>query len=69
MHGEMKRTEIQGILGLRHEDYFRGAYLVPALDAGLIEMTIPGKPNSRLQKYHLTPKGAALLTALRQADE
>jgi ATP-dependent DNA helicase RecG len=27
------------------------------IDSCLIEYTIPGKPNSRLQKYHLTDKG------------
>ena len=27
----------------------------------LIEMTLPNKPNSRLQKYRLTPSGLALL--------
>ena len=55
--GEMKRTDIQGALALRHEDYFREAYLLPALTAGLIEMTIPGKPTSSKQKYRLTKKG------------
>ncbi len=28
----------------------------------LIELTIPGKPNSRLQKYRLTERGRASLT-------
>jgi hypothetical protein len=59
MQGEIRRQDIQAALGLRHEDYFREAYLVPALNEGLIEMTIPDKPTSRLQKYRLTDKGRA----------
>jgi len=59
--GEMKRIELQEALGLRHEDYFREAYLVPALEAGLIEMTIPDKPRSSKQKYRLTETGKQVL--------
>ncbi|MGD9975725.1 MAG: Fic family protein [Desulfatirhabdiaceae bacterium] len=61
MTGELKRTEIQKKLGLKHEDHFREAYLLPSLNTGLIEMTIPGKPKSSKQKYRLTDKGRMLL--------
>lgn len=61
LSGPMKRTDIQNALGLKHEDYFREAYLSPALADGLVEMTIPDKPTSRLQKYRLTAKGKALI--------
>ncbi|MEI7455914.1 MAG: ATP-binding protein [Nitrosomonadales bacterium] len=44
----MSRRELCESLGLKGEDNFRRLYLLPALNAGLIEMTIPGKPNSRL---------------------
>jgi len=37
------------------------ASMVKLLQAGLIEYTIPGKPNSRLQQYRLTDQGKALL--------
>ncbi len=38
---EKSRKELQGLLGLQHEDHFRKAYLLPALAAGLLEMTRP----------------------------
>ena len=60
INGPMKRQEIQDALGLKHEDHFREAYLIPALHAGLIEMTIPDKPRSRLQKYRLTRTGSTV---------
>ena len=43
-------------LGLSHRPTFRKNYLQPALDAGLIERTLPDKPNSSLQKYRLRSK-------------
>lgn len=45
------REELQLALGLKDRKSFRERYLKPALEAGLIEMTIPDKPNSKLQKY------------------
>lgn len=61
MTDSMKRSEIQDQLGLKHEEHFRRAYLLPAMEAGLIEMTIPDKPRSRLQQYRLTGKGLQFL--------
>ena len=60
------RQHLQEALGLKHEDHFRKAYLSPALQAGLIEMTIPDKPRSRNQRYRLTPAGREFL---RQSEE
>ena len=57
LHGDMIRREIQNALGLRHEEHFREYYLVPALEASIIEMTIPDKPRSSKQKYRLTARG------------
>ena len=46
--------ELMKKLGLSHRPTFRQNYLQPALDAGVIERTLPDKPNSRLQKYRRT---------------
>ena len=61
VRGEVSRQSLQRTLGLKDAEHFRQHYLAPALVAGLIEMTLPDKPNSRLQKYRLTAKGQALL--------
>jgi hypothetical protein len=47
----MARDELQRILELKDRTSFRERYLKSALQAGLIELTITDKPNSRLQKY------------------
>ena len=59
--GDMARADLQRGLNLRGRANFENRYLRPALAAGLIEMTIPDKPNSRLQKYRLTEAGRRLL--------
>ncbi|MBT8368921.1 MAG: hypothetical protein KJP23_29870 [Deltaproteobacteria bacterium] len=51
------RAELQEMLRLKNVEHFRKAYLLPAINAGLVEMTRPDKPKSRLQKYRLTATG------------
>jgi len=61
LKGAKNRDTLQRTLGLKARKNFRLLYLVPALDAGLIEMTIPDKPQSSKQKYRLTDKGQKLI--------
>ena len=60
MTGDHSRKELQEILRLKNAEHFRKAYLLPAINAGLVEMTLPDKPKSRLQRYRLTESGQAL---------
>ena len=61
---EMSRAELQVMLQLRHRRHFAAVYLRPALEAGLVEMTLPEKPNSRNQRYRRTARGEALAVQL-----
>ena len=47
----MDRKQLKEKLGLKDSKNFRMRYLQPALELGLIEMTIPDKPSSPNQKY------------------
>ena len=58
--GVMSRKALQDALGLKSDANFRTLYLVPALETGLLEMTIPDKPKSSRQQYRLSAAGQAL---------
>lgn len=58
--GEQRRDEIMAALGLLDRMSFSERYLRPALAEGLIEMTIPDKPRSPMQRYRLTAAGMKL---------
>jgi len=54
---EFSAVELLKKLKLSDRTNFRQRYLVPALEAGLIEYTVPDAPNSRNQKYRISTAG------------
>lgn len=61
--GEQNRSELQEKLGLSDREHFRRSYLQPAIEQGLIELTIPDKPQSSKQRYRLTLEGDRFLNS------
>jgi len=61
--GKLGSSDIRRMLGLKDRAHGRERYVNPSLEGGWITMTIPDKPNSRLQQYRLTPQGEAYLKA------
>jgi Fic family protein len=53
----LSRKEIFAAIGMNGDSRSFKRHIEPLLDMGLIEMTVPEKPNSRLQKYRLTDAG------------
>jgi ATP-dependent DNA helicase RecG len=45
------RKEMQEFIDIASREHFNKAFLVPLLESGQLQMTIPDKPNSRNQKY------------------
>ena len=64
--GEATSEQLRKALDLKHKGHFRSSYLLPALKSGLIEMTIPDKPQSSKQRYRLTPKGQERLHQIQE---
>ena len=58
--GVLSRKEIQDKLNFKDSESFRKNYLKPALEKGLISMTLPDKPTSPAQRYYLTDLGELL---------
>lgn len=69
LDGDLTRRELQNRLNLRDSKNFREVYLQPALQAGVIEMTIPEAPRSSRQRYRLTEKGRTVRAEGRRAHE
>ena len=54
-------TDLMAVVQRTNRSKFREAVINPLMDKGLLEMTIPDKPNSSKQKYRITPKGKDIL--------
>lgn len=57
----LPRKEIFAVIGMSADSRSFKRNIEPLLAGGFVEMTVPGKPNSKLQKYRLTEKGRAAL--------
>ena len=55
-------VDLMALMGRSDRTKFRRQVLNPLIAAGLIEMTIPDKPRSSLQRYRLTDKGRRWLS-------
>ncbi len=47
----LSANEIMDRLGIKSKETLRASYLNPAIENGLVKMTLPDKPNSKNQKY------------------
>ena len=56
-YGELSRKEIFAKIGISGDTRPFRRHIAPLLARGLIEMTVPDKPKSRLQRYRLTDSG------------
>jgi len=61
MGAEHDVATLMAWVGRSNRSKFRDVVLSPLLTLGLVEMTIPDKPNSSKQRYRLTPAGKSLL--------
>lgn len=65
--GALSKAHIAEAQGLRHVPGQLNAQVRALLNHGHIEMTLPEKPNSRLQQYRLTQEGMLVLATAPSA--
>jgi Fic family protein len=65
----LSRKEIFAAIEMSGDSRAFKRHIEPLIEAGLIERTVPDKPNSRLQKYRLTDAGRERAAPLRAAQK
>jgi ATP-dependent DNA helicase RecG len=58
---EKTLLELMKVVGRKDRTKFRVQLIYPLITAGLLKMTVPDRPNSRLQKYRLTAAGEDII--------
>ncbi|PIU19332.1 MAG: hypothetical protein COT18_08040 [Elusimicrobia bacterium CG08_land_8_20_14_0_20_59_10] len=66
--GDKTGKELLAVAGYRNRTGNFKKGLQRLVDEHFVELTIPDKPNSRLQKYRLTDKGRQVLTMIRRDE-
>ncbi|HCV78224.1 MAG TPA: transcriptional regulator [Pseudomonas sp.] len=64
MFDDHATPELMSFAGRSNRSKFHEQVLAPLLARGLVEMTLPDKPDSSKQRYRLTPAGRALKSEL-----
>lgn len=67
--GQLSLKELMEKVGLKHRPTFLGNYINPALNAGVIKMLYPDKPNHPKQKYLLSEKGLAACEGFKKKQK
>ena len=62
---EMTRNELQEALKLDNRGHFSREYIIPSIESGLIERTIPTNPRHAKQKYRLTELGRSVAEGMK----
>ncbi|MCX5796990.1 MAG: hypothetical protein NTY77_15975 [Elusimicrobia bacterium] len=63
-HGPLNAAQILKRIGLEDRVNLHKRYLKPAMQARLVELTIPDQPKSKLQQYRLTARGRAVFARI-----
>jgi Fic family protein len=64
----LSRKEIFVAIGMNGDSRAFKRNVEPLITEGFIEMTVPDKPNSKLQKYRITEKGGAVIQQTASAE-
>jgi len=62
----LSRKDIFAAISMNGDSRSFKRHIEPLIEAGLIEMTVPDRPNSRLQKYRLTNSGKMFIVEKRK---